>query len=129
MGNEIMHFGTKGMRWGFRKNPNRGGARHRPGSPTIKQINKSRIATAKNVARLSNAQLAKKLKRLKQEAELKSYTKQLAHSEAYNFGCNVLTKSASKVLIGGLAAVGSHVVNKYVIPRAVHQIRRLGGRS
>lgn len=128
MDNEIMHFGIKGMRWGFRKNPIRG-ARHASGATNIRQINKSRIATAKNVAHLSNAQLSKKLKRLEQEIKLKEYTRQLAHSEAYNFGRNILVKSASKVLVGTLAAGGARAINKIIIPRALNQIQRLRGRA
>ncbi len=109
-----MHFGIKGMHWGFRKQ-RAPVPRHIPKKKSARDINRSRRYISRHAYKLSNKDLARRVKRLKQEMELREYTRKLTRSPAYNAGYEVANSVGKKLLIGSLTAIGMAASNKYIV--------------
>lgn len=97
--NELYHYGVLGMKWGVRKSRNSGGSSARKKSSRdtedirIKGLRKKDV---KNRRKLSDADLKKKIERLKMEKKLKELTAEEI-SPGKKFVSDVMSSSGKKV--------------------------------
>lgn len=98
--NELYHYGVLGMKWGVRKSRNSGGSSARKKSSRdtedsrIKDLRKKDV---KNRRKLSDADLKKKIERLKMEKQLKELTAEEI-SPGKKFVSDVMSSSGKKVV-------------------------------
>lgn len=97
--NELYHYGVLGMKWGVRKSRNSGGSSARKKSSRDTEdsrIKGSRKKDVKNRRKLSDADLKKKIERLKMEKQLKELTAEEI-SPGKKFVSDVMSSSGKKV--------------------------------
>lgn len=93
--NELMHYGVKGMRWGVRKDRHTALRKKKKSTPDSRKKNEMKKAV-RNRRLLSDAELKKKIERIKMEQQLKDLTdKEIAPGKA--FVKEVLANSGRKV--------------------------------
>ena len=96
--NELYHYGVLGMKWGVKKSRNSGGSSARKKSsrdPEDSRIKDSRKKDVKNRRKLSDADLKKKIERLKMEKQLKELTAEEI-SPGKKFVSDVMSSSGKK---------------------------------
>lgn len=104
--NELMHHGVLGMKWGVRKaRPTSGKARGKTKTVSVNDKEKaSRKSALKKRRTLSDADLRKRIDRLKMEKEFKSLTKEDV-SPGKKFVSDVMSSAGKKMLT--VAAAGA----------------------
>lgn len=106
MSNEVLyHHGIKGMKWGVRRSPEQLGRVRGSTKSSADQKEKEKRKTAvKNRRTLSDADLKKRIERLKMEKEFKNLTEDDI-SPGKKFVSNVMSSAGTKVLT--IAAAGA----------------------
>lgn len=107
---ELFHWGVKGMKWGVRRYQNKDGSLTPRGRKRQKELTAdekeraSRKADLKNRRTMSDADLKKKIERLKMEKEFKNLTNEDINS-GKTFVNEVMSSAGKKVLT--IAAAGA----------------------
>ena len=107
---ELFHWGVKGMKWGVRRYQNKDGSLTPAGKKRQKKLTAdekeraSRKNDLKNRRTMSDAELRKKIERLKMEKEFKSLTNEDINS-GKTFVNEVMSSAGKKVLT--IAAAGA----------------------
>lgn len=129
---ELYHWGVKGMKWGVRRYQNKDGSLTPRGKKRQKELSadeKERAARKndlKNRRTMSDADLKKKIERLKMEKEFKSLTnddirpgKAFVNDVMSSAGKKVLTIAAAGVMAYGVKAA---MTGKFDIQEAANYI-------
>lgn len=107
---ELYHWGVKGMKWGVRRYQNKDGSLTPRGKKRQKELSAdekeraARKADLKNRRTMSDADLKKKIERLKMEKEFKNLTNEDINS-GKTFVNEVMSSAGKKVLT--IAAAGA----------------------
>lgn len=114
---ELFHWGVKGMKWGVRRYQNKDGSLTPRGRKRQKELSAdekeraSRKNDLKNRRTMSDAELRKKIERLKMEKEFKNLTnedinsgKTFVHEIMSSAGKKVLTIAAAGAMAYGVKA-------------------------
>lgn len=107
---ELFHWGVKGMKWGVRRYQNKNGSLTPAGKKRQKELTAdekeraARKADLKNRRTMSDADLKKKIERLKMEKEFKNLTNEDINS-GKSFVNEVMSSAGKKVLT--IAAAGA----------------------
>lgn len=111
MNNELMyHHGIKGMKWGVRRNPDQlARARGNTKSSADSEEKSNRKTAVKNRRTLSDADLKKRIERLKMEKEFKNLTEEDI-APGKKFVSNVMSSAGTKVLTIAAAGAMSYAV-------------------
>lgn len=111
MNNELMyHHGIKGMKWGVRRNPDQlARARGNTKSSADSEEKSNRKTIVKNRRTLSDADLKKRIERLKMEKEFKNLTEEDI-APGKKFVSNVMSSAGAKVLTIAAAGAMSYAV-------------------
>lgn len=111
MNNELMyHHGIKGMKWGVRRNPDQlARARGNTKSSADSEEKSDRKTAVKNRRTLSDADLKKRIERLKMEKEFKNLTEEDI-APGKKFVSNVMSSAGTKVLTIAAAGAMSYAV-------------------
>lgn len=106
MSNEVLyHHGIKGMKWGVRRSPDQlSRARGNTKSSADQKEKEKRKAAVKNRRTLSDAELKKRIERLKMEKEFKNLTEDDI-SPGKKFVSNIMSSAGTKALT--IAAAGA----------------------
>lgn len=106
MNNEVLyHHGIKGMKWGVRRSPDQlSRARGSTKSSADQKEKEKRKTDVKNRRTLSDAELKRRIERLKMEKEFKNLTEDDI-SPGKKFVSNVMSSAGTKVLT--IAAAGA----------------------
>ncbi len=106
MSNEVLyHHGIKGMKWGVRRSPDQlGRARGSTKSSADQKEKEKRKAAVRNRRTLSDAELKKRIERLKMEKEFKNLTEDNI-SPGKKFVSNIMSSAGTKALT--IAAAGA----------------------
>lgn len=109
--NTIYHFGIKGMKWGIRRYQNKDGTLTNAGKARLKNNNvkEKRKTDLKNRRTLSEADLKKKIERLKLERQLKDLLEEDV-SRGKKYVKDVLSTSGKKVLTSAAAGTAAYLV-------------------
>lgn len=103
--NIMYHHGIKGMKWGVRRNPSQlSRARGSSESDADKTVKTERKTAAKNRRTMSDADLKKRIERLKLEREFKSLTEEDI-APGRKFTSEVLSTAGKRALT--VAATGA----------------------
>jgi hypothetical protein len=109
---ELYHFGIKGQKWGVRRYQNEDGTYTEEG-----KLRRQREDDYKNRRHLSDAELDKRINRLKKEKEYKRLAEEDLHpgkhfvKTLFTEGGNKLAKTA---VVGAIAFVGKKFADKFV---------------
>lgn len=109
--NTIYHYGIKGMKWGIRRYQNKDGTLTNAGKARLKNNNvkEKRKTDSKSRRTMSEADLKKKIERLKLERQLKDLTDEDV-SPGKKFVKDVLSASGKKVLTAAAAGTMAYLV-------------------
>lgn len=110
--NELYHFGIKGMRWGVRRNRSSGSTSSKKKTKGMSSDEKARIARkndVKNRRTLSDADIEKKIRRLRSEQELKRLTEQDLNPGRKAVS-DILASGGKKVLTAAAAGTMAYAV-------------------
>ena len=127
MYNELYHHGVKGQRWGVRRYQNKDGSLTPAGKKRNNKKEKAnRKSDLKNRRTMSDADLRKKIDRLKMEKEFKSLSKEDLNpgrkfvSDFMNSaGKKVLTAAAAGAMVYGVRAA---ITKKFDVQEAVNYV-------
>lgn len=133
----LIHWGIKGMRWGVRRYENPDGTlteagkeRYRKNQEKIerKAIKKQRKLDNKNRSTLNDAELNKKIDRLRKEKELRTLTesevtrgKGLVKDAMKNVGSKVLTTVGAGLALYGAKSIASGRFDRNELGNALFQ--------
>ena len=125
----LAHYGVMGMRWGIRKDRNKGSSaaaraakksqkqaaklQARTERQQIKAVKKQRRSDAKKRAILSDKELDQKIARLDKERKLKDLTDSQV-SPGRKYAKDVMSSAGKKIAVGAATAGGAAVVTYLV---------------
>ena len=112
--NELYHHGILGMKWGVRRYQNSDGSltsagRKRQAKKENKAVRKERATAKKNRRILSDADIQKRINRLKSEQELSKLTEQDLHPGRSAVG-RVIGSAGNKVVTAAVAGATAYAV-------------------
>lgn len=110
--NQLMHHGIKGMKWGVRRYQNKDGSLTPAGKKRYSEDEKeraSRKTDLQNRRTLSDAEIRKKIDRLKLEKEFKNLTEEDI-SPGKKFASDILKSAGNRVLTAAAAGAAAYAV-------------------